>query len=97
MELVQRTVSFLTFDFDIQQLWVNTEGKVAWQCPWCGRPGNQSHFLIFNQLEAYHDRWVLNFLETKMKQKEKSIQYLDPKSTILIIVLHKTIQGVRGL
>lgn len=60
-------VIFVTFDLDIQHLRVDTQGQVAWQCPWCGCPGNQSHFLILNQWEVDGDRWVLNILKAKVK------------------------------
>lgn len=65
-------VTFVTFDLDIQHLRVDTEGQVAWQCPRCGCPGDQSHFLILNQWEVDDDRRVLNVLKAKAKQRISS-------------------------
>lgn len=58
----------LTFDLDIQELRVNAEDQVTWQCPWCGPPGDQSHVLILDQWEVDNHGWVLYILETKIKQ-----------------------------
>lgn len=55
--------TFLTFDLDIQIVWVDTECQVAGQCPRCGGPGDQTNILILNQGEVDNHRRILNVLE----------------------------------
>lgn len=90
-ECVKFEALLLTFDFDIQHFWVNAEGQVAWQGPGCGRPGNQSHFLVLNQWEADDDRRVLNVLKAKNGPNSWSILRFTSQNCILSPVLH---QGV---
>ena len=88
--------SSLTFDLDIQELRVNTEGQVAWQCPGRGRPSDQSHFLIVNQWEVDNHRWVLNILETKNETDIKWFQHLRLNSTLCCWCCFRPVEGWDG-
>lgn len=52
----------LTFDLDVLELWVDTQGQVAGQGPRGGGPGYQTHTLVLLQGEVDDHRRVLYIL-----------------------------------
>jgi hypothetical protein len=55
-------VFLLIMNFDIGEIWINSNSKIAWKSPRSSGPSDEASLWIFNQWECNDDGWVTHLL-----------------------------------
>ena len=78
----------MTFDADVGVGRVHADTKIAWKCPWCGGPSNESNSWFIGERERNYDGWIIHILSGWVRWRGRGRVRAERKDTISINTLH---------